>query len=66
MWTEIPRPKYERDGLRYASYFSRYFGRSPDRLGLEEVRVWQVLKISDIDSARLVIWIEHGKGGKDR
>jgi len=144
-------PTTQRSYLHAVSKFSRYFGRSPDRLGLEEVRAFQVhlvssgtswpalnqtvcalrffygvtlchaeiperipyarqprklpvvlnaeevvrfleavpglktrvalttayaaglraceavrLKVADIDSVRMVIRIEHGKGGKDR
>ena len=144
-------PATQRSYLHAVSKFSRYFGRSPDRLGLEDVRAFQVhlvatgiswpalnqivcalrffygvtlghdtiperisyarlprklpvvlspdevvqlleavpslksrialtavyaaglrasevvlLKIADIDSKRMVIRVEHGKGGKDR
>jgi integrase/recombinase XerD len=144
-------PATQRSYLHAVSKFSRYFGRSPDRLGLEEVHAFQVhlvatgiswpslnqivcalrffygvtlgqatiperiayarepqklpvvlsadevvrfleaipslksrtalttvyaaglrvseavmLKIADIDSSRMVIRVEHGKGGKDR
>ena len=138
-------PATQRSYLHAVSKFSRYFGRSPDRLGLEDVRAFQVhlvstgiswpalnqtvcalrffygevperipyarepyklpvvlnadevvrfleavpslktraalttayaaglraseavgLKVGDIDSVRMVIRVEHGKGGKDR
>src|SRR4249920_1714508 len=144
-------PATQRSYLHAVSKFSRYFGRSPDRLGLEDVRAFQVhlvstgiswpalnqtvcalrffygvtlghgeiperipyareprklpvvldadevvrfleavsslktraalttayaaglhaseavgLKVADIDSVRMVIRVEHGKGGKDR
>jgi site-specific recombinase XerD len=144
-------PATQRSYLHAVTKFSRHFGRSPDRLGLEEVRAYQVhlastgiswpslnqivcalrffygvtlgcgeiperipyareprklpqvlsadevvrfleavpslktrvalttayaaglraseavgLKVSDIDSSRMVIRVEHGKGGKDR
>ncbi len=131
-------PATQRSYVHAVSKFSRYFNRSPDRLGLEDVRAFQVhlvstgiswpalnqtvcalrffygvtlghgeiperipyareprklpvvlsaeevvafleavpsglraseavgLKVTDIDSGRMVIRVEHGKGGKDR
>jgi hypothetical protein len=35
-------PATQRSSLHAASRFSSYFGRSPDRLGLEDVRAYQV------------------------
>ena len=35
-------PATQRSYISAVSKFSRYFGRSPDRLGLEEVRAFQV------------------------
>ena len=35
-------PATQRSYLHAVSKFSRYFGRSPDRLGLEDVRAFQV------------------------
>ena len=35
-------PATQRSYLDAVTKFSRYFGRSPDRLGLEEVRAFQV------------------------
>ena len=35
-------PATQRSYLNAVSKFSRYFGRSPDRLGLEEVHTFQV------------------------
>jgi integrase/recombinase XerD len=35
-------PATQRSYLNAVSKFSRYFGRSPDRLGLEDVRAFQV------------------------
>jgi site-specific recombinase XerD len=80
--------------------FSRFFGRSPDKLTLEDVRTYQIhlaskgtswtslnqtvaalrffygvtlgmaevtgLRVADIDSSRMMIRIERGKGGKQR
>ncbi len=35
-------PATQRSYINAVSKFSRYFGRSPDRLGLEDVRAFQV------------------------
>ena len=35
-------PATQQSYLHAVAKFSRYFGRSPDRLGLEEVRAYQV------------------------
>jgi integrase/recombinase XerD len=35
-------PATQQSYLNAASKFSRYFGRSPDRLGLEDVHAFQV------------------------
>ncbi|MBB3390644.1 hypothetical protein FHT82_003416 [Rhizobium sp. BK275] len=35
-------PATQRSYLHAMSKFSRYFGRSPDRLGLDDVRAFQV------------------------
>ena len=35
-------PATQRSYLHAVSRFSQYFGRSPDRLGLEDVRAYQV------------------------
>ena len=35
-------PATQRSYLHAVTKFSRYFGRSPDRLGLEDVRAFQV------------------------
>ena len=122
-------PATQRSYLHAVSKFSRHFGRLPDRLGLEDVRAFQVhlvsmgiswpglnqtvcalrffygvtlghgeiperipyareprklpvvlsaeevvrfleavpsLKVGDVDSGRMVVRVEHGKGGKDR
>src|SRR3954454_20317876 len=39
-------PATQRSYLHAVTKFSRYFGRSPDRLGLEDVRAFQVHLIS--------------------
>ncbi|MGO7273047.1 integrase [Rhizobium ruizarguesonis] len=39
-------PATQRSYLRAVTKFSRYFGRSPDRLGLEDVRAFQVHLVS--------------------
>jgi integrase/recombinase XerD len=39
-------PATQRSYLHAISKFSRYFGRSPDRLGLEDVRAFQVYLVS--------------------
>lgn len=39
-------PATQRSYLHAVSKFSRYFGRSPDRLGLEDVRAFQVHLVS--------------------
>ena len=39
-------PATQRSYLHAVSKFSRYFGRSPDRLGLEDVRAFQVYLVS--------------------
>jgi integrase/recombinase XerD len=39
-------PATQRSYLHAVTKFSRYFGRSPDRLGLEEVRAFQVYLVS--------------------
>jgi site-specific recombinase XerD len=115
-------PTTQRSYLHAVEAYSRYFGRSPDQLGLEDVRTYQVhlvperspyarkprtlpevlnhdevvrfleavsslkcrialttayatgmrvsevtgVEVRNIDSGRMVIRIEHGKGGKDR
>src|SRR6476469_4878674 len=115
-------PATQRSYVHAVAKFSRYFGCSPDRLDLEDVRAFQVhlvansiswpalnqtvcalrffygvtlghgeiperipyareprklpvvlraaeavgLKVADVDSGRMVIRVEHGKGGKDR
>jgi len=61
-------PATQRCYVHAVTKFSQYFGRSPDRLGLEDVRASEAvhLKVGDIDSGRMVIRVEHGTGGKDR
>src|SRR6266702_2419631 len=100
-------PATQRSYISGVVKFSRHFGLSPERLGLEDVRAFQVhpvvlsadevvrfleavaslrsraalttayaaglrisevvhLKVADIDSSRMVIRVEQGKGGKDR
>ena len=39
-------PATQRFYLHAVTKFSRYFGRSPDRLGLEDVRAFQVYLVS--------------------
>ena len=39
-------PATQRSYLHAVTKFSRYFGRSPDRLGLEDVRAFQVQLVS--------------------
>lgn len=39
-------PATQRSYLHMVSKFSRFFGRSPDRLSLEDVRTWQVHLVS--------------------
>lgn len=39
-------PATQRSYLSAVSRFSRHFGRSPDRLGLEDVRAFQVHLVS--------------------
>ncbi len=39
-------PATQRSYLHAVTKFSRYFGRSPDRLGLEDVRAFQVHLVS--------------------
>jgi hypothetical protein len=39
-------PATQRSYIHAVSKFSRYFGRSPDRLGLEDVRAFQVHLVS--------------------
>src|SRR3546814_13955748 len=39
-------PATQRSYLHAVAKFSRYFGRSPDRLGLEDVRAFQVHLVS--------------------
>ncbi|WP_253258065.1 phage integrase N-terminal SAM-like domain-containing protein [Sphingobium sp. SA916] len=39
-------PATQRSYLHAITKFSRYFGRSPDRLGLEDVRAFQVYLVS--------------------
>ena len=39
-------PATQRSCLHAVTKFSRYFGRSPDRLGLEDVRAFQVYLVS--------------------
>src|SRR5437762_10014211 len=71
-------PATQRSYLHAVTKFSRYFGRSPvpslkTRAALTTayaagLRASEAvgLKVADIDSGRMVIRIEHGKGGKDR
>jgi site-specific recombinase XerD len=40
-------PATQRSYLHAVSRFSRYFGRSPDRLGLEDVRAYQVYLVAN-------------------
>lgn len=40
-------PATQRFYLHVVSKFSRYFGRSPDRLGLEDARAFQVHLVSN-------------------
>ena len=40
-------PATQRSYLHAVAKFSRYFGRSPDRLGLEDVRAFQVHLVVD-------------------
>jgi hypothetical protein len=44
-------PATQRSYLHAVTKFSRYFGRSPDRLGLEEARAFQVLDLARLDRA---------------
>jgi integrase/recombinase XerD len=89
-------PATQQSYLYAVAKFSRHFGRSPDRLDLEEVRAYQLHLIAQqrswshinqtvcalrffygvtlgrtdalerIDSRRMLIRVEQGKGGKDR
>lgn len=39
-------PETQRSYVRHVSKFSRFFGRSPDQLGYEEVRAYQAHLVS--------------------
>ena len=41
-------PATQRSYLYAVTKFSRHFGRSPDRLGLEDVRAFQVYLVSNL------------------
>jgi len=45
-------PATQRSGIHAVAKFSHYFGRSPDRLGLEDVRAFQVHLVSTGVSGR--------------
>ena len=110
MLEELQRRNYSaittRNYLRVVTEFAKYFGKSPDKLGPNELRTYQAcllttckltprlidaagtlfrrtllmtlyatgmrrselarLKVSDIDSQRMIIRVVEGKGGKDR
>ncbi len=53
-------PATQQSYLNAVSKFSRYFGRSPDRLGLEDVHAFQLHKMSTPSS---FIWSRRGSRG---
>lgn len=72
-------PATQKAYITYVAAFSKHFGKSPDLLGQEEIRAWQVhlveqkrasevarLKVADVDSQRMSIRVDQGKGRKDR
>ena len=56
-------PATQRSYIHAVSRFSRHFGRSPDRLGLEDVRAFQVhfnrdfLAVAQPDRLRLALFL---------
>src|SRR5437762_488602 len=53
--------------------FAKHFGRSPDQMTAEEIRLWQVhlrderkVSWSAFNIARMVVHVRRGKGRKDR
>ncbi len=46
LWPQAKGPATQRSYVHAVSKFSRYFGRSPDLLGLEDVRAFQVHLVS--------------------
>lgn len=68
------RSETQRNYIRDVRSFAAFLGRSPDTATAEDIRRFQVhqagsvasLKVDDIDSTRMLIRVEQGKGRKDR
>src|SRR6202163_2788332 len=72
--------KTHNDYIRHVRTFTAFLGRAPDTAAPEDLRLFQLhqthaglrvsevvaLKVSDIDSERMLLRIEQGKGRKDR
>lgn len=57
--------------VRYVADLARYFGKSPELLGPEEIRAYQLYLVNERDlcantMSRMTIRVDQGKGKKDR
>src|SRR5438132_918249 len=68
MLEELQRRNYSKQTSRYylqaVADFTRHSGRSPDKLGLNELRSYQAYLL--LDSKSMLIHIQRGKGGRNR
>src|SRR5207249_1964301 len=72
MLEELQRRNYSaittRNYLRVVTEFAKYFGKSPDKLGPNQLRTYQAYLLTEckLTPGTVIIRVAEGKGGKDR